>query len=161
MRKIISVIVFVAALVWTWNLIHTSPTVGFETHSGIQEKLITLITETVKEKRAQATDFAITRLWTETMADNKVRATFAYRFSEPAANGAEMTDQTIEGEAILHREPSADQAIDRWVIQSVRTKTDAVNFQEGLVVGPVSGEDEIDPTAPAGTGAPTAPATEN
>lgn len=141
MRKILSLIVFAVVLIGTWFLIHSSPSVGFETHSGIQEKLIALITETVSAQKAQARDFKIVKLWTETLEDNKVRAVFAYRFNEPG-EGNEMTEQTVEGEAILHREPSTDENIDRWVVQSARTTNDSVNFVEGMIVTPVPGDGE-------------------
>lgn len=156
MRKFLSVIFFAVALTGTWSLIHSNPSVGFETHTGIQEKLITLITETVAAKKPQSKDFAITKLWTETLGDNKVRAVFAYRFIELGSN-QETLEQMIEGEAILHREPSATENVDRWVIQSVRTTNDAVTFAEGMTVTPVAGENESDETlAPSNEVAPAA-----
>lgn len=155
MRKIASVLVFAVALIGSWFMVHSDPSVGFETHTGIQEKLITLITNAVTSKKPQAQKFEMTRLWTETVDENKVRATFAYRFSEPADNN-EWTEQSIEGEAILHREPSDDEKVDRWVIQSVKTNSDLLSFTEGSVVTPVPGEDE---TQGSETPAPATPPT--
>jgi hypothetical protein len=117
MKKIVSLVVFTAALIWTWNLIHSSTAIGFETHSGIQEKLAILITETLKSKKPNAEEVKITRLWTETMDDHKVRAVFAYSFIESENN--ERVEQNVEGEAVLHREPSEDSEQDRWILQSV------------------------------------------
>lgn len=135
MKKIISLVVFVAALVWTWNVIHTTPAIGFETHSGIQTKLADLIKQTLTTKKPNAKNVTITRLWTETLSENKVRAVFAYSFND-ALEGHESFDQIIEGEAILHREPSEDSAVDKWILQSVRTTNDMVTFTEGSIITP-------------------------
>lgn len=166
MKKIISLVVFVAALVWTWNAIHTSQAVGFETHSGIQMKLAELIQNTLAAKKPTAKDLAITRLWTETLNDNKVRAVFAYKFVE-IAEGGEALEQIIEGEAILHREPSENPNVDNWTLQSVKTTNDLVVFTEGSTITPgqeaaPAGETSDTSTAPATDGTTTpAPVTEN
>ncbi|XGC80575.1 hypothetical protein ACES2L_14695 [Bdellovibrio bacteriovorus] len=159
MKKIVSLIVFVAALVWTWNVIHTSEAVGFETHSGIQVKLAELIGNTLVTKKPNAKDLTIMRLWTETLSDNKVRATFAYKFVEPTEDGEEL-EQVIEGEAVLYREPSEDSDVDKWTLQSVKTTNDIVVFTEGSTITP--GEEpeeaatETTGETPAATPAPTA-----
>lgn len=151
MNKIVSLVVFTVALAWTWNIIHTSAAVGSETHSGIQEKLGQLIQQTVMNKKPGAKNFRITKLWTETLSDTKVRAVFSYSFSE-AAEGNEFVQQNIDGEAILFREPKDDSRMDRWTLQSVKTTNDAVTFNEGVVVTPGGDSDEapVDATtAPA------------
>ncbi|MBK9323096.1 MAG: hypothetical protein IPM97_09195 [Bdellovibrionaceae bacterium] len=135
MKKIISLIVFTTSLVWTWTLIHSSQAIGFETHSGIQEKLAQMIQQTVLSKKPNAKSFKVVRLWTESLSDTKVRAIFAYEFSE-AADDNEKTEQTVEGEAILFREPKDETNVDKWVLQSVRTTNGSVTFTEGLIVTP-------------------------
>lgn len=150
MKKIISLLVFTAALIWTWNLVNSSPAIGFETHSGIQQKLATLIQETIQKKKPEAHDFQIMRLWTESMNDNKIRAVFAYKFLEGTTDSAE---QTLEGEAILHREASEDPKQDRWTLQSVKTTRDSVIFAEGSQVNPATPDSPEAPVA-----APAAPA---
>lgn len=162
MKKIVSLVVFIAALVWTWNVIHTSQAVGFETHSGIQVKLADLITQTLASKRPQAKDLAITRLWTETLGDNKVRAVFAYKFTDIAEDGEAM-EQIIEGEAVLYRDISEEENVDKWVLQSVKTTNDIVIFTEGSTITPgVETPEEAAAaaeTAPAATPTPAPTAT--
>lgn len=135
MKKIFSLVVFIAALIWTWNVINTSQAVGFETHSGIQMKLAELIQNTLTTKKPNAKDLSITRLWTEALSDNKVRAVFAYKFIEKSETG-ESLEQMIEGEAILHREPSQEAGVDNWSLQSVKTTNDLVVFTEGSTISP-------------------------
>lgn len=151
MKKIMSLIVFTAALFWTWNIIHSTAAVGFETHSGIQEKLAFLIQQTVMEKKPTAKNFKIKRLWTESLSETKVRAVFAYEFSEPSEGGGDTTEQTVEGEAVLFREPQDESKLDRWTLQSVRTTNDIITFNEGLVVTPGA---EIPETLPGETAVP-------
>src|SRR5204862_6753204 len=50
----------------------------------------------------------------ESLDDNKVRAVFAYKFIEPTSDN-EALEQIIEGEAVLHREPSEAAGVDKWV----------------------------------------------
>ncbi len=149
MKKIISLIVFAVALIWTWNIIHNSQAIGFETHSGIQQKLADLIKQTIATKKPEAKNLQVTRLWTEPMNDNKVRAVFAYKFTEPA-EGGESTEQSIEGEAILHREVSDDNKVDKWTLQSVKTTNDVLIFSEGSTVGPQTEtpSENVEATAP-------------
>lgn len=155
MKKIVSLIIFTAALFWTWNLIHSSPAIGFETHSGIQEKLADLIKNTVFSKKPNIHNFRISRLWTESLGENKVRAVFAYQFTEPVAGG-ESTEQTVEGEAVLFHEPPDESGSDRWTLQSVHTTSDIVTFSEGLVVTPGAEEgEEAEPTPATETPAAT------
>ncbi|WP_413558906.1 hypothetical protein [Bdellovibrio sp. HCB209] len=154
MKKIVSLIVFVAALVWTWNVIHTNEAIGFETHAGIQTKLAELIKATLESKKPNAKDLRIDKLWTESMNDNKVRAVFAYKFSE-LSEGGDTLEQIIEGEAILHREPTEDKT-DKWTLQSVRTTNDIVVFSEGSTVTPdtPTPADATPAASPAATAAP-------
>lgn len=153
MNKFWSVLFFAVAMAFTWNLIHSDSAIGSETHSGIQNELGNMIIQTVQAKKPGAQNIRITRLWTETVGENKIRAVFAYRFTE-AGEGAETLDQVVEGEAILYREPSDDSRLDKWVLQNVRTTGDAVTFSEGAVVTPAGGEGETDPSAPAAEPAP-------
>lgn len=157
MKKIVSLVIFIAALVWTWNVIHTSQAVGFETHSGIQVKLAELITQTLAAKKPHAKDLSISRLWTETLSDNKVRAVFAYKFTDVAEDGESM-EQVIEGEAVLYRDISDQENVDKWVLQSVKTTNDIVVFTEGSTITPGADEatTEAAPEAtPAATATPT------
>jgi hypothetical protein len=153
MKKIVSLVVFVAALVWTWNVIHTNEAIGFETHAGIQTKLAELIKATLAAKKPNAKDLRIEKLWTESMTDNKVRAVFSYKFSE-VAEGGDNLEQIIEGEAILHREPTEDKT-DKWTLQSVKTTNDIVVFSEGSTVTPDTETSEAPAATPAAS--PAAP----
>lgn len=135
MKKILSLIFFVFTLVWTWNLIHSATSVGFETHSGIQQRLTEMIEASLKKARPEAQNLEIFKLWTETLNNNKVRAVFAYKFSDKS-EGGEVVEQTVAGEAVLYREPSEVENEDLWILQSVKTTNDSLIFAEGSLVTP-------------------------
>ncbi len=134
MKKIVSLVVFIAALAWTWNIINSTPAIGFETHVGIQGKLTDLIKNTIMAKRPLAKDVTVNKLWTEPLTENKVRAVFSYQFTELNPETNEETFQIIDGVAELHRELSDVDGVDKWVLQSVKTTNDAVVFSEGSVI---------------------------
>jgi hypothetical protein len=96
----------------------------------------------------------ITRLWTEALGDNKVRAVFAYSFTEPSADGGDL-EQVIEGEAVLHREPSENAEVDKWTLQSVKTTNDMVVFTEGSLITPGTATENEEGAGTAATPAPS------
>lgn len=156
MKKIASLIAFAAALAGTWYLVNTTPAVEFETHVGIQDKLSELIKETIAAKGPQMKDITVTKIWTENLGENKVRATFTYQFTEVNPETNEETQQTIDGEAELYREVSEDSGANKWVLQAVKTTNDAVQFTEGSVItsGPESSESSAEAVTPTAATAP-------
>ena len=147
MVKIISFIVFVAAFIWTWNLFNSRSEMGIEIHAGIQSKLTLLIEDTLKNKKPNFSDFKLVKMYTTKIDDQKVSAHFAYQYTESLATDtasatAEVVTQSVSGEAILIRGLSEDKSVQKWVLQSVRTDAQTVDFKDGLVIG---SEDETAP----------------
>lgn len=134
--KYLSVLAFLAALSWTWSIIHSDSPISFETHSGIQEKLGSLIEETIKTKLASAQDIHIEKIWTELLTPGKVKAFFIYSFKEAQAGNSGAVATTIKGEGILERQPDDGSGLDHWVLTKVKTTNDSVVFAEGLIVSP-------------------------
>jgi hypothetical protein len=144
--KYISLILFTVALVWTWNLVHKEPAISFETHSGIQEKLAVLISETIKAKRPTATEVLIEKIWTEVLSPGKVKAFFVYSFKEPTQEG--MTNSQIKGEGFLERQDDDGSGNDRWVLTKVKTSSDSIQFEEATIItGSKSGAPTEEPPA--------------
>ncbi|MBC7464850.1 MAG: hypothetical protein H7256_02570 [Bdellovibrio sp.] len=133
MIKLVSFFIFVAGFIWTWSLLTTKNTIGIDVHAGIQSKLAILIQDSIKAKRPNSSNFAVQKLYTEKMDDNKIKAYFSYRYSD-AIEESEKVDQTISGEAVLTRGLSEDPKTQKWVIQSVKTDASNIAFQEGLVI---------------------------
>lgn len=152
MKKILSLFVFIALMIWTWNIIHSTASVGFETHNAIQLQMAELIENTLKQKKPEMTELIFTKLWTENLDAQKVRAVFAYRFKE------QTDEREIAGEALLTRQPSDDPSVDNWKLLEVKTTGDAISYQDGSSVTPE--EDATEPaTPPQQTPPPAAPST--
>lgn len=150
MKKMMSLLFFAIALVWTWVVANSTAAVGFETHAAIQAKLSEIILATIKEKKPDLQSAQITRLWTEAIDDHKVLAHFEYSFIEKEATGGAV-EQVVDGEAVLYRQ-AGENTQDDWVIQQVKTNSDSIQFTEGSVINgkmnfkadgtPSDGEDE-------------------
>lgn len=143
MKKIISLVIFSAALLWTWKLVHSSNAIGFETHSGIQQKLADLIKNTIQSKKPEATEVKIIKLWTESAGERKVKAVFSYSYSEPAsATNPAKSERTIQGEALLLRDLSDSPSVDKWTLQSIKTLGDNVSYSDGSIITPDNAADD-------------------
>jgi hypothetical protein len=154
--KYVSLVLFTLALVWTWNLVHTPSDISFETHSGIQEKLAGLITDTIKAKRPSASDIVIQKIWTEVVSNEKVKAFFIYSFKDNSESG--LVTSEIRGEGLLERKEPSATGEDHWVLSKVQTSSDAIQFDDATIITGSSKSTE-DGTQPAeGTTTPT-PAT--
>lgn len=143
--KYFSVLVFAVLLAWTWNMIHHSQAISFETHAGIQEKLAQLIQQTVLQKKPDASNVHIQKIWTEPQSPDKVLAHFIYSFQEPDTGGKMLTNQ-IQGQGLLERQADDGSGLDRWSLTQVKTTNDAVVFEDGLLVTP--GDEPAAPESP-------------
>ncbi|OFZ28721.1 MAG: hypothetical protein A2622_06460 [Bdellovibrionales bacterium RIFCSPHIGHO2_01_FULL_40_29] len=133
MIKLVSFFIFVAAFVWTWSLLTTKSTIGIDVHAGIQSKLAIMIQDTIKANRPNSSNFELSKIYTEKLDDNKIKAYFSYKFNDTLED-QESSEQQISGQAILNRSISEDPNIQKWVIQSVKTDTNAIEFKEGIVI---------------------------
>jgi hypothetical protein len=150
--KYISLLLFTFALGWTWHLVHSDSPISFETHSGIQEKLATLIVDTIKAKRSSASDIVIQKMWTEVISPEKVKAFFVYSFKDVSESGGTVTSE-IKGEGLLEHQGEDAEGNDRWVLSKVHTSNDAIQFEEATLItnGPndTSAESKPNSEAPA------------
>jgi hypothetical protein len=144
MKKIISLIVLLVLMVWTWTLIHSDPSVSFETHSIIQERLAQIIKASVQKNRPSAQSYNLERLWTETVGDGQVKAHFVYTFKE--GTGSDLTAQTVRGEALLKKTSHDQTSQQNWKVEKVHTSGNQVAFEEEIIT-PV---EEKTPAAPSG-----------
>lgn len=130
--KYISLVIFAVALIWTWNVVHDSSAISFETHSGIQERMAEFLNDRIKEKKPTASEIKIEKIWTEVLANNKVRAFFIYSFSDMTESGPVKSE--IKGEGILERQPEDGSGMDRWTLTKVHTTNDSIQFDEATLI---------------------------
>lgn len=155
MVKIVSLILFVTAFVWTWFLFNSESKIGQATHAGIQSKLMTFIEESVKSARPGSSQFKILNIYTQALDDNQISAHFTYKYVEQLEN-QEQASQTMTGEALLYRGLSENPKEDKWIAKSIKTSNSSIEFQQGLVITPDSASSsEAIETSPAAIPAQT------
>lgn len=168
--KYVSLVLFTIALAWTWNLVHTTSDISFETHSGIQEQLAILITDTIKAKKPTASEIVVQKIWTEVLSNDKVKAFFIYSFKDNSETG--IVSSEIRGNGILERKGVTTEGNDHWVLTDVHASSDAIQFEDATIVTgsasstgdtPATESPATEPTetpAPETATAPEAPKTE-
>lgn len=124
---------FVIALSWTWFLFNSKNSIGVDIHAGIQSKLAILIEDTIKKNKPNSSDFQILQLYTEKIDDNRISAKFSFKYSDTLEEN-EKTTQTLSGEAILNKGLSENPDVQKWIVQSVKTSSAGLEFEEGLVI---------------------------
>lgn len=150
MIKLLSLIVFITAFVWTWFLFHSQSKISQATHAGIQSKLMILIEESIRKSRPNSSEFEILKIYTQDIDENQVSAKFSYKYSDQlaAASSSETTEkvsQQMTGEAILYRSISENPTDDKWIIKSVKAENSGLEFLQGTTV---NSEDLEPSTAP-------------
>lgn len=133
MIKLVSFLIFAIAFALSWLTFNSRGAIGIDIHAGIQSKLALLIEDTLKTKKPNASDFVLTKMHTEKMDDNKVKALFSYRYNENLEE-KESAQQIISGEAILSRGASENPEIQKWIVQSIKTGTSRIEFRDGTVI---------------------------
>lgn len=132
MAKIVSLIVFIFALSWTWFQFRKVDSVSVEVHAAVQSKLQLLIEETIKSKIPDIQNFRFLKMYSEKVDENKLKATFSYEFDDPT----QKTKQRISGDAFLIRALSEDPNLKKWTLQRVVTGQETIEFEEGLTISP-------------------------
>lgn len=138
MIKIVSLIVFIAAFIFSWQAFNGKSDMGIDVHAGIQSQLTLLIEDTIKSKRPGSDNFKLIKMYTQKIDDLKVMAYFSYEFNDhmPSADLAdkEQTTQKVSGTALLSKGLSEDPLVQKWILQSVKTDKETVDFKEGITI---------------------------
>ena len=132
MSKIVSLVLFIAALSWTWMQFRKPDSMSTEVHAALQSRLQILIEDTIKAKRPSIQNLKFLQMYSEKVDENKIRAYFSYEFEDPAEN----TKQRFTGDAILSRGLSEDPTVKKWILQKVKTGQETIEFNEGLAITP-------------------------
>lgn len=133
MIKLVSLLIFVIAFALSWLTFNSHSGIGIDIHAGIQSKLAMMIEDTLKTKKPNAIDFVLTKMHTEKIDDNKIKAAFSYKYNEKLEE-KELAQQMISGETILSRTASEDPNIQKWIVQSIKTGASKIEFKEGTVI---------------------------
>lgn len=128
--KRIGPLVFIAALIWTWKIVHSESTISFSTHVSLQSEFRDLMVQTIQSRKPEARNIIVTELWTETASQDTVRVYLTYRFETPASEG-EWSLNEIGAQALLKKDgENAD--TQNWKLMSFTPTKDEIQFSEGL-----------------------------
>jgi alpha-mannosidase len=148
--KIISLVVFVLALIGTWYISHRQQVVPESVHVGIQNDLKRIIAEYVQKNLPGSKNLIFKKFFTETLQNNKVKATFLYSFDDTNENiGASNLE--IEGYAVLNKVGESAQSTE-WSMDELHILNNSVEFKDPMKITPKVDPDEATP-------APAVPAT--
>ncbi len=137
MVKIISLIILIGSLVWSWSMFNSASKMNTQVHAEIQSKLAILIEDTIKNKKPNSSDFEMNQIYTSAINENLVSAHFSYKFKDQMNAGtpeSEGIEQSISGHALLAKTPSENPELQKWVVQSIKTNQESVSFSDGIVI---------------------------
>lgn len=133
--RYLSLVFLVFTMWWTWSVIETPSALTEDTHVGIQEDLKRVITEYLQTNLTNVKDIQFEKFWTQTLEDNKVKASFSYSF-EDAGEGDQPSDARIgiEGHAILNRQKAEDSEYDVWSLDELNVDSNKLTYKEGMII---------------------------
>lgn len=134
--KFIGIIVVLAALKWTWSMANCEPAVDARTHVQVQSELKNIIAQVLAQLRPAATNLKFNSVWTEELADNKLKAHFSYSFKDQDESGEDV-EQAEEGFGILNRIPDPNNPTpNAWSLDEVTVSQEIIDFKKSIVIAP-------------------------
>lgn len=141
--KIVSIVVFTAALIVSWQFTHHLGPMSQSVHMGVQADLKKIIAEYVEKNLPDSKNLRFDRFWTESISETKIKATFAYTFDEPGGESG-TTAVSISGFAILNKTSEDAQGI-TYSLDELKILDSAVEFDEPIQI--TTGPEGAEPTA--------------
>jgi hypothetical protein len=134
--KRIGPLLFLAALIWTWNIVHSESAIPFSTHVNIQTEFRELLLKSIKEKRPDAQNIQISELWTKESGQfdedkSEVEVYVTYSFDTPDSEGTSLNKNEITAVAILKKDNETNDS-ETWILESYKPTRDDIQFTEGL-----------------------------
>lgn len=103
-------------------------------HVGIQEDLKRLISSYIQENLPNSKNLLFDRFYTESVDDNKVKASFTYSFEDEDEQVGQARVE-IEGYAVLNRGQETNETLE-WTFDELVILNNQVDFKEPLKVNP-------------------------
>lgn len=129
--KIVSVLIFGAALIGSWALVHAPRPVAESVHVGIQNDLKNIIAEYVQKNLPDSKNLRFEKFWTETVKKDQVKASFVYTFDN--MDGGEDAQVEINGSAILNKVDETPETV-TWSFDQLTISDNKVTFSEPIQI---------------------------
>lgn len=128
--KIISVLIFAAALVGSWVAAHTPRAVPESVHADIQNELKKIIAEYIQKNLPESKNLRFEKFWTKTMTPTQVQAFFSYSFEDKMEDGEDAA-VGIEGSALLNKIEETPENV-TWSFDSLTISDNKVTFTDPI-----------------------------
>jgi len=129
--KIISLLIFSAALIGSWALVHSPRPVAESVHIGIQSDLKNIIAEYVQKNLPESKNLIFDKFWTETMNKNQVKAVFVYSFDNPS--DGETANVQIQGQALLNKVDETPETV-TWSFDELTISDNKITFTDPIQI---------------------------
>ncbi len=135
--KYLSTILFLAAMYWTWGLVTHDRPISEQVHVSIQDELKRIISDYIQQNLPNSQNLRFEKFWTESMDDNKVKATFTYSF-EDSNDQVGAARVSIQGYAVLNRAKETSDSLE-WSFDELVILNNHVDFHDPMKVSPGDG----------------------
>lgn len=136
--KIVSVLIFGAALIGSWVAVHAPRLVSASVHEGIQSDLKNIIADYVQKNLPESKNLRFEKFWTETVKANQVKAYFVYSFEDKTEDGEPATVE-IDGSATLNKIEETPETV-TWSFDSLQISDNKVTFSDAIHITASTGE---------------------
>lgn len=149
--KIISVVVFTAALIGSWYMARAQGPMSQSVHVGVQNDLKNIIAEYVQKNLPESKNLRFDKFWTETVKKDRIKAYFLYSF-EDASQTSGPTRVEISGSAILNKVDESPETV-TYSLDQLQILDNKVEFEEPIQItsGNAPGGAMIDVNTPSET----------
>jgi len=143
--KIVSFLLVLFSLVWTWSYVHSENAIQLESHQAIEQQLVDIIIQKIQVQKPDATEVRVERIWSEVLDAKTIKAHFIYAFTD--ASGA-VSNIKASG---LVKKTAESPTEEKWSFSDIKTDQDSVVFEnmeiisrtetqpdEGTLLNPVS-----------------------
>ena len=153
--KFISALFFIALMILSWNLVHKTPALSFETHAGIQERLAVWLEENYRKQFPELTSFRIDKMRTRTVSPDQVEAhiTTEYELPNPQPSPSAKAGQDSDSNGTskhrnnlklrLERVVDSERTLlERWRVSATTTLEESIDFSDEMLITPGGNENE-------------------
>lgn len=140
--KIVSVLLFAAALIGSWHLVNRRVAVPEQMHASIQSELKNIIADYVQKNRPNSKNLQFEKFWTEAAKPNRVKAYFTYSFEDTSEESGETLTE-ISGTAVLNRAGETPDEV-TWSLDELNIENNKVEFQEPINITATTGKTQSD-----------------
>jgi hypothetical protein len=131
--KIVSSLVFAAALISTWCMTRMHGAQSQSVHVGVQNDLKNIIAEYVEKNLPSSKDLRFDKFWTESLKKNKIKATFVYSFEDTASEETGSARVEISGSAILNKVDENAETV-TYSLDELQIKDNKIEFAEPIQI---------------------------